>query len=109
MVSPFPEQTPIAPEGRPASDLVSSFSALLPALITQARFKPSEIVLAADSRHGSRYLIGPSRVIDDGTADGKEQRYGIASGLLGGFGGFVARSFRDHDFQLGRRNCQRFL
>jgi len=109
MVSPFPELKPIAPGGQPASDLVSSFSALLPALIDQARFKPSEIVLAADRKHGSRYLIGPSRVIDDGTPDGKEQRYGIASGLLGGFGGFVARSFRDHDFQLGRRNCQQFL
>jgi hypothetical protein len=105
MVSPFPELKPIAREGQPASDLVSSFSALLPALIDQARFKPSEIILAADKKHGSRYLIGPSRVMPDG----KEQRYGIASGLLGGFGGFVARSFRDHDFQLGRRNCQRFL
>ncbi len=109
MVSPFPELKPIAPEGQPTTDLMSSFSALLPALIDQARFKPSEIVLAADPKHGSRYLIGPSRVIDDGTPDGKEQRYGIASSLLGGFGGFVARSFRDHDFQLGRRNCQRFL
>jgi hypothetical protein len=105
MISPFPELKPIAPEGRPAADLVSSFSALMPALIAQARFKPSEIIHAADPKHGSRYLIGPSRV----TPDGKEQRYGIASGLLGGFGGFVARSFRDHDFQLGRRNCQRFL
>jgi Patatin-like phospholipase len=105
MVSPFPELKPIAPEGQPASDLASIVSALLPALIYQARFKPSEIVRAADAKHGSRYLIGPSRV----TPDGKEQRYGIASGLLGGFGGFVARAFRDHDFQLGRRNCQRFL
>lgn len=109
MVSPFPELKPIAPEGQPASDLMSNFSALLPALIDQARFKPSEIILAADPKHASRYLIGPSRVIDDGTPNGKEQLYGIASGLLGGFGGFVARSFRDHDFQLGRRNCQRFL
>jgi hypothetical protein len=105
MVSPFPELKPIAPEGRPVPDLVSSFSALMPALIAQARFKPDEIVRAAKAEHGSRYLIGPSRV----RSDGKEQRYGIASGLLGGFGGFVARSFRDHDFQLGRRNCQRFL
>ena len=105
MVSPFPELKPIAPKGQPASDVVSSFSALLPALIDQARFKPSEIILAADKKHGSRYLISPSRV----TPDGKEQRYGIASGLLSGFGGFLARSFRDHDFQLGRRNCQRFL
>ncbi len=105
MISPFPELKPIAPKGRPALDIVSIISALFPALIDHARFKPSEIILAADKDHGSRYLIGPSRV----TSDGKEQRYGIASGLLGGFGGFAARSFRDHDFQLGRRNCQRFL
>ncbi|MGH6836876.1 MAG: hypothetical protein ACREC9_15375 [Methylocella sp.] len=105
MVSPFPELKPIKPEGQPRPDVVNILSALLPALIDQARFKPSEIVLAANAKQGSRYLIGPSRV----TSDGKEQRYGIASGLLGGFGGFVARSFRDHDFQLGRRNCQRFL
>jgi hypothetical protein len=121
MVSPFPELKPIAPEGKPVPDLVSSFSALMPALIAQARFKPDEIVLAAKADHGSRYLIGPSRVttVKEATMgeDGKvltpkvekEERYGIASGLLGGFGGFVERSFRDHDFQLGRRNCQRFL
>ncbi len=105
MVSPFPERQPIAPEGQPAADLMSIYRALLPSLIAQARFKPSELVLAADPSHASRYLIGPSRV----TSDGKEQTYGIASGLLGGFGGFVARAYRDHDFQLGRRNCQKFL
>jgi hypothetical protein len=105
MVSPFPELKPIAPQGQPSSDILGIFSALLPALIDQARFKPSEIISAANPKHGSRYLIGPSRV----TSDGKEQLYGVASGLLGGFGGFVARSFRDHDFQLGRRNCQQFL
>jgi len=88
---------------------VSIAKALLPALIDQARFKPSEIIGAADPNDGSRYLIAPSRVPDDGPDKGKEQRFGIASGLLGGFGGFVARAFRDHDFQLGRRNCQRFL
>ena len=104
MVSPFPELKPIDPEGKPSTDILTIAAALLPALIDQARFKPGEIALAADPAHGSRYLIGPSRVID-----GREQRYGIASGLLGGFGGFVARAFRDHDFQLGRRNCQRFL
>jgi hypothetical protein len=105
MVSPFPERRPIRPEGQPGVDLLSIYRALLPSLIDQARFKPSELVLAASPSHASRYLIGPSRV----TPDGKEQTYGIASGLLGGFGGFVARAYRDHDFQLGRRNCQKFL
>jgi hypothetical protein len=76
----------------------------MPSLIDQARFKPSELALAVDRDHGSRYLIGPRREIA-----GKRQRFGIASGLLGGFGGFVARVFRDHDYQLGRQNCQDFL
>ncbi|MCL2453456.1 MAG: patatin-like phospholipase family protein, partial [Alphaproteobacteria bacterium] len=105
MISPFPELKPIAPQGKPTPDILSIFSTLMPALIDQARFKPDEIIRAANPKYGSRYLIGPSRV----TSDGKEQRFGIASGLLGGFGGFVTRSFRDHDYQLGRRNCQRFL
>jgi len=104
MVSPFPTLKPIAREGKPGMDIVGIVAALLPSLIDQARFKPSELILAAKESHGSRYLISPSRVVD-----GKAERYGIASGLLGGFGGFLARGFRDHDFQLGRRNCQRFL
>jgi len=104
MISAFPEEKPIRPEGDPRSDIVSIFSALMPALINQARFKPDELALAGDETHGSRYLIGPKRTID-----GNKQRYALASGLLGGFGGFVARSFRDHDYQLGRRNSQQFL
>jgi hypothetical protein len=104
MISPFPEPKPIRNQGDPALDIVSLFSALMPSLIDQARFKPSELALAVDRDHGSRYLIGPHREIGGAT-----QRYGIASGLLGGFGGFVARSFRDHDYQLGRKNCRDFL
>jgi hypothetical protein len=100
MISPFPEAKPILAEGQPGLDIVSLFTALMPALIDQARFKPSQLALALDENHGSRYLIGPRR-------DGK--RYAIASGLLDGFGGFVSRSFRDFDYQLGRRNCQMFL
>lgn len=110
MISPFPERKLIKPAGQPAIDLVSIFAALQPALIEQARFKPGELALAADPTVGSRYLIGPRRV-DDGREKPTEEEklYPLASGLLGGFGGFVARAFRDHDFQLGRRNCQKFL
>ena len=100
MISPFPEPKPILAEGKPGLDIVSLVSALMPALIDQARFKPGQLALALDEKHGSRYLVGPKR-------DGK--RYAIASGLLNGFGGFVSRSFRDFDYQLGRRNCQKFL
>lgn len=33
----------------------------------------------------------------------------IACGSLGGFGGFLDKRFREHDFFLGRLNCQSFL
>jgi hypothetical protein len=33
----------------------------------------------------------------------------IACGSLGGFGGFLDKSFRSHDFYLGRLNCQSFI
>ncbi len=104
MISPFPDGAQMRPDGAPAPDILSIVSTLAPALIEQARFKPSELVLAADPEHGSRFLVAPKRY-----EAGAPAPYPIASGLLGGFGGFVAEAFRAHDFQLGRRNCQKFL
>jgi hypothetical protein len=104
MVSPFPEPPAFLPDGQPAMELVAVLRALFPALIDQARFKTSELVPAMDPDDHSRFLIAPDRNVN-----GVEQRYTIACGLLGGFGGFLDEKFRAHDFQLGRRNCQKFL
>jgi patatin-like phospholipase len=104
MVSPFPEPPAFLPDGQPAAELVAVVRALFPTLIDQARFKPAELVPAMDPSDHSRFLIAPQRNVE-----GVEQRYKIACGLLGGFGGFLDEKFRAHDFQLGRRNCQEFL
>jgi hypothetical protein len=104
MVSPFPEPPDFLPDGRPAPEVVAVIRTLFPTLIDQARFKPAELMPAMDPTDHSRFLIAPERNID-----GVEQRYKIACGLLGGFGGFLDEAFRAHDFQLGRRNCQQFL
>ena len=104
MVSPFPEPPTFLPDGQPVPELVAVLRSLFPALIDQARFKTSELVPAMNPDDNSRFLIAPDRNID-----GVEQRYTIACGLLGGFGGFLDEKFRAHDFQLGRRNCQKFL
>ncbi len=37
------------------------------------------------------------------------KEFPIACGSLGGFGGFFSKEFREHDFFLGRKNCQSFL
>jgi hypothetical protein len=105
MVSPFPEPPAFLPAGQPREELVAVVRALFPALINQARFKVSELVPALDSSNCSRFLIAPHRVVPGAG----EQKYKIACGLLGGFGGFLDEKFRAHDFQLGRRNCQQFL
>ena len=105
MIDPFPEPPDFLPDGKPDDQLISVVKALIPVMKNQARFKPSELVLAASEAIFSRYLIAPSRTI----LLGKEEPFAIACGLLGGFGGFLSRKFREHDFILGQRNCQRFL
>jgi hypothetical protein len=114
MVAPFPEPPAFAPEGSPSPAITAIVRALFPALVTQARFRASELAPAVDERDFSRFLVAPLRRIPDtGPIETRKEvpleRYAIACGLLGGFGGFLDETFRDHDFQLGRRNCQQFL
>jgi hypothetical protein len=104
MVSPFPEPPAFLPDGAPPAEVVAIVQALFPTLIDQARFKPAELFPAMSPTDHSRFLISPDRNINN-----VEQRYSIACGLLGGFGGFLDEKFRAHDFQLGRRNCQEFI
>jgi hypothetical protein len=77
-------------------------------LKNQARFKPGTLATAFDNTNYSRWMIAPSRPVE-GSHGNENERYAIATGVLGGFGGFLDESFRAHDYQLGRRNCQRFL
>ncbi len=106
LIDPFPED-PTFVDDAAAMDasLMAAIKALLPTFISQARFKPTELALALDEQVYSRFLIAPRRT----DAAGKPLRYAIATGLLGGFGGFLDRSLRAFDYQLGRRNCQKFL
>jgi hypothetical protein len=67
----------------------------------------SMIEEAFDQDEINTFLIAPRRYDDDGNiADGSKA---IACGTLGGFGGFLDKSFREHDFFLGRNNCKSFL
>lgn len=104
LIDPFP--TVAWPRRLPSDfDVLDVLPALVGSLLEQARFKPGELALAQDEAIYSRYLIAPSRR----EKDDSRARYPIASGLLGGFSGFLSRRFRNHDFHLGRRNCQKFL
>ncbi len=106
LIAPFP---PAA--GDKAADLAKADRdislgkigrALVPALLNQARFKASDLIAASDPNVYSRYLISPKRA-------GNSTDPALASTSLYAFGGFLDEQFREHDFQLGRRNCQWFL
>ena len=107
LIDPFPNlfdrddrYAPLAQE-----QLLPVLQHLIEAFLSQSRFKPDELALAKDPQVASRYAIMPVRY---GPGDVAE-KYAIACGSLGGFGGFLSKAFRHHDFMLGRRNCQRFL
>lgn len=100
LIDPFPGDAMFHPEYIPPRDLLKTMMSLFGALKNQARFKVEELTLAAHPQVYSRFMIAPSR-------DG--QPHAIACGALGGFGGFLKRDFRKHDYFLGRRNAQHFF
>lgn len=100
LIDPFPSNSSFNIDYKPASGLLRLALTLFQTLQKQARFKPDELLLAARSSVRSRFMIAPKR---------GSETYAIACGSLGGFGGFLKRSFRAHDYFLGRRNAQHFL
>jgi hypothetical protein len=79
-------------------------------LIEQARFRSVEL-RPEEILH--RFMIAPRRIIDDDQKIPDTHRipepFALACGSLYGFGGFLDRAFREHDYHLGRWNCQQFL
>ncbi len=115
MIDPFPEgpEMTLASEAgddagrRNESRALFAARRLLPSLINQARFKLTELLSATDTNIHSRFLVAPSRVSPDGAK--LRGAMAIASGFVGGFGGFFNRVFREHDYRLGQHNCRSFL
>lgn len=105
MIDPFPNQIDFDRAYHAEDRLITVLGGMFAALKNQARFKPEELALAEHDDVYSRFMISPSRQNDQGNP----VEPAMAAAILGGFGGFFHESFRRHDFQLGRRNCQAFL
>lgn len=104
-IDPFPTF-----EDKPADNYYDllSLKYVVPSLITSMRqqlmLKTDLLQKAHDPNDYSRFMVVPIR-----SYKGVTQKYSIACGSVGGFGGFFSKKFRVHDFMLGRRNCQRFI
>ncbi|MCA1764213.1 MAG: patatin-like phospholipase family protein [Flavobacteriales bacterium] len=106
MIDPFPSEPEKAGDQN-RSLLANSISATLGAMVGHLRIKPATLLDAMKSDRAGQYLISPIRYPKSGGAiEGKKA---LACGSLSGFAGFIHRHFREHDFFLGRANCERFL
>jgi hypothetical protein len=106
LIDPFPGGETPAADYQPPHDILGTGLAMFAALKNQARFKPQELLDAMDDGVFSRFLIAPTRKTGTSEVRGANA---IACGSLGGFGGFLERDFRVHDYFLGRANCRKFL
>lgn len=103
MIDPFPSNTRTFKEEEGLTDVIGS---TLSAMLAQMRMKPESLQEMYDKDNPSQYLIAPSREINGKKIEGERA---IACGFFGGFGGFLHKEFRIHDYFLGRANCERFL
>lgn len=104
-IAPFPGDDGFSPawDARANTGLIPAMLALKQVLIGQSRFQGESLSLGQDPNVASRYAVVPK---DETAAEGQPA---IQSASLGAFGGFFSRAFREHDYHLGRYNCQRFL
>lgn len=85
----------------PTETLLSLMTRFLAAVVNQSRIQGENLKLIPEADVASRWIIAPNAVVPNTEP--------LAGSLLQAFGGFVAQVFREHDYQLGRRNCQWFL
>ncbi len=100
MIDPFTDPRSSVPARTDALGPVAA--QVIGALMAQSRFRISDLKRAARKDSYTHFMIAPAR----GRLLGDRA---LASSGLAGFLGFFARSFRAHDFFLGRHNCQSFL
>ena len=105
LVDPFADASTPGPSDE--QNVAAASGALIGAWLANARFSTQDFLLAAEAGIRSRFLITAKR-----TGEGGQSLTGgqaLCSDPLGAFAGFLHPEYRNHDFFLGRRNCQYFL
>lgn len=107
MIDPFPsELTPFVKD----DGILKIAGKVLGAMLSQARTKPDGVIKAFKEDSSSHFMISPKRYFPKNTDnESTEGAHAVACGFLSGFGGFINKDFRVHDYFLGRANCEQFL
>lgn len=79
------------------------------AMMQQMKAKPAPIADVLSKNKAGQFLIAPVRYTLDNAHTRIEGAKAIACGAINGFSGFICQDFREHDYALGRYNCEQFL
>ena len=108
MIDPFPNRdSEIEPEN-PPRDMLSIAKGMFKSLRNQVMFNQDGILEALELENRTKFLVEPVRRTQAG-GESVRAKNDLASAPFSGFAGFLDRSFREHDYHLGRLNCQSFL
>lgn len=109
LVDPFPSEKPS--DFKIDTNLLKTFGYTVDCLIGQGRAKPGDLAKSVNPFLAGQFLIAPSRRVPCEGAQEKQIQgeRAIASAALNGFGGFINKEFRVHDYFLGRYNCEIML
>lgn len=100
MIDPFPSNELEQDSEDKKISLYRVAPRIIGALRQQSSFKYSDLLDALGNNNYSKFLITPSK---SNTIEP------LNCSSIAAFGGFLFKEFREHDYQLGRKNCQRFL
>jgi len=106
VIDPFPSTQKLEDYDFPDS-IAGVAGQLIAALRQQAMVKEQEIRQGFEDDYTVAMIMPSRQEMVEGTP--RPAAHPIACGSLEGFGGFFHRPFREHDFFLGRKNCQSFL
>lgn len=108
MIDPFPNKDNDVEAENPKRDIISIAKGMFKALRNQVMFNQDGILEALELNDRTKFLIEPVRKV---SVQGSLSRAknDLASAPFSGFAGFIDKSFRAHDYHLGRQNCQAFL
>ena len=115
-IAPFPTMASYAVDYDPQQNagVLKVMGRLFQALVSQSRFYGESLSHLMRGTTFSHFMVAPSdhELVEELKHEAVHHKpipKALQCATLAAFGGFFERGFRAHDYELGRRNCQKFL
>jgi hypothetical protein len=115
-IAPFPTMASYAVDYDPQQNagVLKVIARLFQALVSQSRFYGESLSHLMRGTTFCHFMVAPSdhELVEELKHEAVHHKpipKALQCATLAAFGGFFERGFRAHDYQLGRRNCQKFL